>query len=151
MHITITFAIEASMAVKSIPQIKRFRRGDRLHVQAQHIWLILVAFVMSWQRTRKGRSTMTYGELAQAMGYPDRQAGITLARQLGLVGEYCKMNDIPPLNVIVVNQGTGEPGAGVVLRDGRSVRQEQSAVLKEDWFRFRVPTTGTFRKVLESF
>jgi hypothetical protein len=71
--------------------------------------------------------TMTYGRLAQAMGYPDRQAGITLARQLGIIGEYCKMNDIPPLNAIVVNQETGEPGSGVVLRDagtsGRSRRR----------------------------
>jgi hypothetical protein len=72
---------------------------------------------MHSRRDLKRPSTMTYGRLAQAMGYPDRQAGITLARQLGIIGEYCKMNDIPSLNAIIVNQETGEPGSGVVLRD----------------------------------
>jgi len=40
------------------------------------------------------------------MGYDSRRAGITLARQLGIVGEYCKANDVLPLNAIVVNQRT---------------------------------------------
>ncbi len=42
------------------------------------------------------------------------------------------------------------PGAGVVLRDDRTVSEEQRAVGAMDWFRLRVPTTGTFRKVWES-
>lgn len=139
------------MKLKGVPTIKRFGRGDRLHVQAQRVWLILVAFVMHSDRDPRNPSTMTYGELAEAMGYDDPRAGITLARQLGIVGEYCKANDLPPLNTVVVNQSTSVPGSEVVLRDGRTVRQEQAAVMREDWFRYRVPTTGTFRKVLESF
>ena len=39
------------------------------------------------------------------------------------------------------------PGDHVVLRDGHSYKQEQAEVMRRDWFQFRVPTTGTFRKV----
>lgn len=93
--------------------------------------------------------TMTYGDLALAMGHADARAGHTLGRQLGIVGRFCVENDLPPLNVIVVNKETEAPGSEVVLRDGRTVREEQLAVLKEDWFSIRVPTTGTFRQVWE--
>lgn len=137
-------------AKQNIPKIKRFARGDRLPVQAQQVWLILVAFVMHSKHDPKHPTTITYGEVAAAMGYPDPRAGHTLGRQLGIVGEFCKANDLPPLNAIVVNQNTGMPGNEVVLRDGRTVRQEQAAVMREDWFCLRVPTTGTFRKVLEA-
>ena len=101
---------------------------------------------------RKGHrlKTITYGELAAKMGYEDSRAGYTLSRQLGIVGTYCKLNDLPPLNTIVVNQETGVPGEGVVHRDGYTVSREQAAVLGEDWFRIRVPTPGTFRKVWEN-
>lgn len=129
-----------------IPTVKRFERGDRLYVQAQQVWLILVSFAM--HATRK-MATMTYGDLALAMGHDNARAGHTLARQLGIVGRYCIENDLPPLNVLVVNQQTNVPGSEVVLRQGRSVREEQKAVLREDWFSVRVPTTGTFRQVWE--
>ena len=122
-------------------------RGDRVYVQAQQIWLILVAFAMK-DRGPNDPKTMTYGELANAMGYPDARAGHTLGRQLGIVAKYCIDNDLPPLNAIVVTQ-QGSPGDEVMLRDGRTVKQEQRAVLGEDWFSLRVPTTGTFRQVWE--
>lgn len=119
-----------------------------MYVQAQQIWVILIARVMADGPSRSKH--MTYGELALAMGYPDTRAGHTLGRQLGIVGNYCVANDLPPLNVIVVNQETKVPGDEVVLRKGRTVKEEQKAVLKENWFSVRVPTTGTFRQVWES-
>lgn len=128
----------------SIPAARHFARGDRLPVQAQRIWLILCGQVM----LRKEK--ITYGELAEFMRYDDKRAGHMLSRQLGIIGLYCKMNDLPPLNAIVVNAGTNMPGHDVLLRDGRSAKQEISAVLKEDWFGIRVPTTGTLRKVWDS-
>jgi hypothetical protein len=130
-----------------IPKVKRFSRGDRLYVQAQQIWIILVAFVMHSKRDPKAPDTITYGELAEKMGRPDRRAGITLARQLGIVGELCKANDLPTLNAIVVNQDSGMPGDHVVLRDHHTPKQEQADVMRQDWFQLRVPTAGTFRKV----
>jgi hypothetical protein len=133
-----------------IPSIRRYDVGDRLYVQAQRIWLILAAFVMSPTRKPGDRKTITYGEVAELMRYPDRRAGHMLSRQLGIIGEYCRRNDLPALNAIVVNQTTGVPGEDVLLRDGRTVREEQAAVMREDWFALRIPTTGTLRKVWDS-
>lgn len=83
------------------------------------------------------------------MGF-DRRVGHTLGRQLGIVGFFCKANDIPPLNCVVVNQLTGMPGDDLVVRFRRTPKEEQRAVMRFDWFSVRVPTTGTFRRVWES-
>jgi hypothetical protein len=135
---------------EAVPTIRRYGAGDRLHVQAQQIWLILAAFVSGPTRRPTDPRTMTYGELAEVMGYPDRRAGHTLSRQLGIVGQYCLLNDLPALNAIVVNQTTGVPGDEVILSDGRTVRQEQRAVHGQNWLQLGVPSTGTFRKVWAS-
>ena len=95
----------------AIPAIRRFGRGDRLHVQAQRIWMILAGHVSgNGERRRRGELTLTYGELALRMGYDDTRAGHMLSRQLGIVGEYCLLNDLPALNAIVVNSKTGVAG-----------------------------------------
>ena len=149
LHIESHFALLAQKGtdVDDIPAIRRYDIGDRLYVQAQRIWLILVAFVKSPTRKSSDPKTITYGEVAELMGYPDKRAGHMLGRQLGIVGQYCKLNDLPALNSIVVNQMTGVPGEDVLLRDGRTVKEEQRAVMAEDWFALRMPTTGTLRKV----
>ena len=77
------------------------------------------------------------------------RAGQTLAIPLGIVGEYCRVNDLPTLNSIVVNQETGVPGDHVLVRDGKTYKDEQREVMNTDWFAYRVPTTGAFRKVRE--
>lgn len=133
-----------------IPTIRRYQEGDRLYVQAQRIWLILVSFVSGPTRKADDSKTLTYGELAELMGYPDRRAGHMLGRQLGIIGEVCRLNDLPALNSIVVNQATGVPGEEVLLRDGRTLKQEQRDVMRQDWFQLGIPTTGTFRTVWES-
>jgi hypothetical protein len=137
--------------MNEIPEVKRYERGDRLYVQAQRIWLILVAFVMMNRRGNpRGSRTILYGDVAELMAYSDRRAGHMLSRQLGIIGQYCRLNDLPTLNSIVVNEITGMPGEDVLLRDGRNVKQEQDAVWAEDWFALRIPTTGTLRKVWDS-
>lgn len=134
-----------------IPAIKRYGSNERLYVTAQQIWVILVSVVMGAPRSKSaGLPTITYGNLALKMGYSDRRVGFTLGRQLGIIGYYCKMNDIPTLNSIVINQDSKLPGDHVVLSDGNSIYDEQVAVMNEDWFGIRVPSTGTFRKVWES-
>ena len=132
------------------PTIKHFRAGDRLYVRAQQIWIVLISFVMSENRETNHPLTITYGDLALKMGYEDKRAGHTLGRQLGIVGQFCVLNGLPALNVVVVNQTTGMPGDEVVLRDGKEVRDEQKAVMETNWFALRVPTTGTFRQVWEN-
>ena len=139
-----------------IPKVKRFGIGDQRHVQAQRIWLILVAHVMAerqWRPQprrprRPGDEFITYGELAERMQM-DRKAGVTLGIPLGIVGEYCRVNGLPTLNSIVIKQETGVPGDHVLVRDGKTYTEEQREVMKTDWLAYRVPTTGTFRKVRE--
>lgn len=132
------------------PAVKFFEPGDRLYVQAQQIWLILVAFVKEHpDRTRPHPPTITYGELAVRMGKADGRAGHTLGRQLGIVGSFCMANKLPALNAVVVNAQTKQPGAEVILQPGNTPRAEQRAVAKFDWYMVRVPTTGTFRQIWE--
>ena len=133
-----------------IPPIRRYKAGDRLYVQAQQMWLILVAFVCSPMRRPNDPKTITYGDLAELMGYTDRRAGHMLSRQLGIIGEFCRLNNLPTLNSIVVIQATGVPGEDVLLRHGRTVKQEQRDVIRQDSFSFGVPSTGTLRKVWAS-
>jgi len=132
----------------SIPAIRKYRMGDRLYVQAQQIWLILVAYVKT--RGEDDKKTLTYGELAEAMGHEDRRVGHTLSRQLWIISEYCRLNELPALNAIVVTQNDNQPGQGVVTTKGRSVREEQKHVYKTNWFLYGVPSTGTLRKVWAS-
>ena len=137
-----------------IPKAKKFGTGDPRHVQAQRIWLILVAHVMAefrWRRPSRRPSRpddvlITYGKLAERMGM-DPKAGVTLGIPLRILGEYCRMNGLPTLNSIVIRQDTGAPGDHVLVRSGKTYQEEQREVAHTDWFQYRVPTTGTFRKV----
>lgn len=133
-----------------IPAIRRYGPGDRLPVQAQRIWLILAGFISGRDAPVPNAKTMTYGELALRMGYVDARAGHMLSRQLGIVGNYCLMNDLPALNAIVVNAQTREPGGDVVLTPGRSFSQEVRAIYRQDWYEVGIPSTGTLRKTWEA-
>ena len=122
--------------------LRTYGAGDRLHVQAQRIWLILTA----WAHFRE--KTIEYGELAELMG-KNPKAGVTLGRQLGIVGYYCLNNGLPPLNIIVVGQKTGAPGAEAVVTEGKTVRKDQKAVFKTDWFAIRSPSLKDLRETRE--
>lgn len=140
----------------AVPEAKEFGVGDQRHVQAQRVYLILTAHVMKkwkWREeprppSRRKDVLITYGELAKRMGM-DPKAGITLGIPLGIVGEYCRVNGLPTLNSIVIKQETGAPGDHVLVRDGKTYRDEQREVMKTDWFAYRVPTAGAFRKIRE--
>lgn len=143
--------MSASSRPASIPAIRRYGPGDRLPVQAQRIWLILAGQVSGRDTLPpQNARTVTYGELALRMGYADTRAGHMLSRQLGIVGHYCLMNDLPALNAMVVNATTNEPGGDVVLTPGRSFRDELRAIYRQDWYEVGVPSTGTLRKVWEA-
>lgn len=131
--------------------MKTYGKGDRVYVQAQQIWQILTAHAML--RRPVGRSLrdslLHYADLAELMG-KHRKAGITLSRQLGIVGVHCVNHGQPPLNVIVVNQETGEPGTDVVLTPGSTVRKDQRQVFRCDWFRIRPPSVKALKDVYYS-
>ena len=131
--------------------IKSYGKGDRVYVQAQQIWLILTAHAMLRRPAGPDHrdSLLHYGDVAATMG-KDRKAGITLARQLGIVGVYCVDHGLPPLNVIVVNKETGGPGADVVLTPGSSVRKDQRRVYSYNWFGVRPPSIKALKDVYYS-
>ena len=127
----------------------RFAKGDSHHVRAQQVWMILVAHIM---RDRGGQgdsvaprciesALITYEELAGRMGWT---VPIAVRWPLGIVGTYCCENDLPSLSSMVVKKRTGKPGKGVILREGRTCRDEQRGVVQTDWFMYRVPTIETF-------
>jgi len=124
---------------------RRITRGQRVWDQAEQMWMILIAVATMAGRT--GQKTITYGELAEFMGY-DPRAGHTLGRPLGLVGQMCLSTRLPPLNVLVVTQH-GYPGNEVLLRPGSTVEADQEAVLAENWFKWRAPVAGSFRALLD--
>lgn len=133
---------------------KHYQKGDPLYVQAQQIWCILTGFAMQRKYPFDDRGSQSgiceliaYGELAEIMGRPG--GGNMLGRQLGIVGRYCVMNNLPPLNIIVVNKNSELPGDGAVLRSGRTIEDEMSAVASFDWFTVRPPTIGALRKVYD--
>ena len=137
-----------------IPRAIKFGLGDPRYVQAQRVWQILTAQVMGkWRWEEEPPITpqvsdvlIEYGKLAKRMRM-DARAGVTLVDALGIVGQYCRLNDLPTLNSIVVNSVTKVPGDHVVVRKGKTYRDEQREITKENWFSWRTPTTGAFRKV----
>lgn len=149
------------MTSTEMPPLRHYKSADRIYIQAQQIWVILIAFVMQHPQRKAGLApTITYGDLAMRMGHEDRRVGHTLSRQLGIVGDFCKHHELPVLNSIVVNQATGLPGSELTLGypdDGdvdaetalKRTRAEHRDVMNYNWFMIRVPTTGTFRTVWE--
>ena len=139
-------------------KVKRYRRrgpqrrGDNQYVQAQQIWLILTAHVMAWQRPptglrphRRSDKLITYSELAERMGMK-KGAAQNVGRPVGIVGKYCLLNELPMLNTIVIKGEKRKPGHRVLVRPGKTLLEEQREVVKEDWFAYRVPKAGAFRK-----
>ena len=63
------------------------------------------------------------------------------------VMRYCQANGLPPLTVLVVNQETGKPGAGLsaALQD---TDQDRERVFKYRWFEVFPPTPQDFVEVL---
>lgn len=129
---------------KQIPKLKRLElTGARRNEQAHFVWIVLTG----WVQYRNGK-TVTYGELAELMGY-ERQAGRTLAEALGMVSLYCLYNGLPPLSCIVVARNSNAPGWEGMIPHGSSVLKEQKRVWKTKWLQFRTPLPGTFRRVKE--
>ena len=101
-----------------------------------------------WHILNRAKRPMTYGDVAKKLGYTDKRAGRILWRYLWIIGDYCVRRRQPPLNAIVVRQDIGEPGEGVLLREGRTVRGEIRAVLRGP-SRLSTPTPEVIRKTWE--
>ena len=111
----------------------KYSSKEKICVRAQQVWLILVGVVMC----RTGSIvTITYRDLSDKIGFVQANR---LNRELGLIRDYCLANRLPPLNSIVVNSGTGEPGSGVKTFPESTARLDQIKVMRVNWYAYRVP------------
>jgi len=69
--------------------------------RAFHTWEILI-------RCAAKNEKITYGELAKKLGLHHR----AIRYALGPILEYCLLNELPPLTILIINKGTQEPGQG---------------------------------------
>lgn len=98
------------------------------------IWTLLVV-------AAKERKTYTYGDVAEILGMGG--AGV-MAQFLGPIMWYCQDKKLPPLTVLVVNQGTGLPGEGLTTLE--NVNEDRERVFTYDWFSIEPPETKEFEK-----
>lgn len=91
--------------------------------RAARAWPILV-------RAAATRSTMTYGELANAIGVHHRALGWTL----GPILRFCQTERLPLLTSLVVREGSGRPGGGLIAALGkRNLDAELHRIFASDW------------------
>lgn len=78
------------------------RLPDRTYQAAATLWPALV-------KAAKNRHLLTYGRAESLTGYGKRMMGVPC----WLIEAYCRWNDRPPLNALVVNQKARVPGPGI--------------------------------------
>lgn len=96
--------------------------------RASQVWAVL-----AW--AARHRQTITYQQLGQATGM--HPAG--MGRVLEPIQSYCVARQLPPLTVLVVQKGTGLPGAGFTAAQALQVASDQSMVFDFDWLKHRNP------------
>lgn len=76
----------------------------------------------------KNRSTITYGELGQALGVHHR----AIRYVLGVIQDYCLEEKLPPLTILIVNS-SGMPGTGFTAFDLENFEEGLEKVFDFDW------------------
>jgi hypothetical protein len=119
--------------------VKETPTGQKWALRASQCWPILIS-------KAKSQSTLTYGDLADLIGfYPNLLCDI-----LGHIFSFCKKNDLPPLNSIVVGKSTGIPGEGAALK-AEQVPAIQIEVFDFDWFDIIPPTIEELKEAFDYF
>lgn len=80
------------------------------------------------------RSTITYGELGEALGVHHR----ALRYVLGVIQDYCLEEKLPPLTILIVN-ASGRPGSGFIAFDLDNFEEGLEEVYNFDWDRLENP------------
>lgn len=90
--------------------------------RACRAWTVLTA-------TAHRHKTITYGKLAAALGIHHRAVRYVL----GVVQDHCLREKLPPLTILIVNQGEGVPGAGFIAWDVDNLQAGMSSVFNYNW------------------
>ncbi|MEX0739063.1 MAG: HNH endonuclease signature motif containing protein [Pseudohongiella sp.] len=89
--------------------------------RAYRAWPILI-------KRAENRSTITYGELGQALGVYHRAVRYVL----GVLQDYCLEERLPPLTILIVN-ASGRPGTGFIAFDLENFEEGLDKVYDFDW------------------
>ncbi len=89
--------------------------------RALRAWPILT------KRAGEGK-TITYGELGAQLGVHHRAVRFIL----GLIQNYCLEEKLPPLTILIVNQG-GQPGTGFIAYDVDKFEEGKTLVHSYNW------------------
>lgn len=109
--------------------------------RALQAWIILVGVA-----TR--RQLITYGGLAELMGYPKGKGAGVLAPILAHIWYYCEEYELPTLTILVVNKGTGRPGEGLSGIEDHDAERER--VMNYAWYRLVPPTVEEMSRIFKS-
>lgn len=111
----------------------RYFSDNATHItRAQQLWQILIAAASE-------RKIITYGIVSNLIGI---KVAIALREPLYYLKQWCEVNSLPPLTVIVVNQETGKPGSGLALADLDQARED---VFNYPWYRLVPPTADELK------
>jgi len=69
-----------------------------------------------------------------------------MAQLLDPIMCFCIENNLPPLTILVVNDTTGSPGKGLILRGEENSERER--VYKCNWYNIYPPTEEDFAQAL---
>ncbi len=105
---------------------RRFADNSTRPTRALQAWLVLTARAKNCQ-------TITYSMLDELMCFG---SPIGLSPILDYILKYCRLNELPPLTIIVVGKNTGIPSSGMGEFDFR----QQEAVFNFDWYSIFPPT-----------
>ena len=112
----------------------------RTSERANQIWAVL-----AW--AAKNRQSLTYGQLGKLIGIPT--AG--LGQLLEPIQSYCISKGLPPLTVLVVQQGSGLPGPGFTGATASQFAQAQAEVFANDWLDHGNPQPDKLELAVKQF
>ncbi len=116
--------------------MKTFDSIRAVESRAVQIWQILVGLAYN-------RQTITYEKLSKLLKY---KGPGTIGHVLNPIMNYCKLNGLPPLTVLVVGKYLGVPGGGLItVKDADSEREQ---VYEYDWYNLYPPDEPEFAQAL---
>ena len=89
--------------------------------------LITAVFSDLMDCARRG-DNITYLNLGRKTGIP----AVSVGHYLDPIAVYCKMSNLPPITVLVVQTGSGEPGTGYLGRID-NIDEQRKQVYRHNW------------------
>lgn len=111
-------------------------------MQAQMIWPILTSLAST-------RSTVRYPKLCQLIGLNEKATGMSLGWALGHIQGVCRANELPHLNLLVVNR-LGIPGSGANFNYA-SFCEDLESVYNYNWVDIQVPSLKTLEECFNEY